>query len=158
MALFGPKKKDIFAEKEKIVPQQSMETAKEPQMRQERVEPKVKIDEGKVKTPVNSALITECMETKGDMSGCGSLIMKGAHQGNLLMEDTIIISREGSVEGKMRARNIKISGEVMGIIECETLEITKEARVEGEMYADNSYIDGEVSGEIYSDTLDRCEL
>ncbi len=142
MALFGPKKKDIFSE-----PAQK-ETPKEEPIKEE-TKPAQPVDNSIVKKPINSALITECMSTNGNMSGCGSIIIEGSHTGEIDMEDTIIVS--GKVNGKVRAKSIKISGVLEGTIECEVLEITKDAKVNGQMYAVKSFIDGEIEGEIYSD-------
>jgi cytoskeletal protein CcmA (bactofilin family) len=142
MALFGPKKKDIFSE-----PTQK-ETPKEEPIKQE-TKPAAPVDNSKVKMPTNSALITKCMNTNGNMSGCGSIIIEGNHTGEISMEDTVIVS--GAVDGKIEAKNIKVSGEMKGVLVCDTLEITKDAKVDGKMYALKSFINGTVEGEIYSD-------
>ena len=146
MALFGPKKRDIFSEKDvKADANAKAEEVKEETPQQP------KVNEGVVKMPTSSALITECMTTTGDMEGCGSIIIEGSHTGDIEMEDTVIVTKTGSVDGTIKATNIKISGEVKGILESEILEITKGSKVEAQMYNKTSYIDGFVEGEIYSE-------
>ncbi len=143
MALFS-KKRDIFSERE--IKQQAIQQEETPKEAPQ----KPIVDEGVIKTPESSALITECMKTQGEMRGCGSLIIEGAHVGDIEMEETVIVTKTGSVDGTIKATNIKISGEVKGILESDILEITKGSKVQAQMYNKTSYVDGFVEGEIYS--------
>jgi|GEM_PF-6623464 cytoskeletal protein CcmA (bactofilin family) len=147
MALFGPKKRDIFSDRD--VKQEAKKQSEKPVEKEVKPE-KPKINEGVIKMPTSSALITECMNTKGEMRGCGSIIIEGAHTGDILMEETVIVSKTGSVDGTIKATNIKISGEVKGVLECDILEITKGSKLHAQVYNNTSYIDGFVEGEIYS--------
>jgi cytoskeletal protein CcmA (bactofilin family) len=155
MALFGPKKRDRYSESSKSDSQQAQETIQEAKVDDT---PTKAEDNSLVPIPKESALITDCMNTKGHMSGCGSLIIMGQHEGNISMKDTVVISEEGSLVGKVEASKIKISGNVKGILECEVLEITQGSKFEGEIYSHTAYINGEVSGEFYASQSIEIDL
>ena len=72
---------------------------------------------------------------KGDMKVTGSLRLDGELIGTIDANERVIIGRTGKVTGKIRCKNIDISGVMEGELRVEELaSFSKTARVHGDLY------------------------
>jgi cytoskeletal protein CcmA (bactofilin family) len=74
---------------------------------------------------------------EGDICGREHLVIDGSVKGNIEMEaHNFALGPNGRVEGEIHARNIRISGQMIGNIKTEgKIEITKEADFRGDIRA-----------------------
>lgn len=103
----------------------------------------------KESTPVvttnNSAtLMTKCIEIKGDIKGCGSIHIDGIVHGNVEVDERVVIGQTGKVYGDVRSKEVIISGELQGTLECKKLEVTRTGVVSHAIKADQVVSDGKV--------------
>jgi cytoskeletal protein CcmA (bactofilin family) len=69
---------------------------------------------------------------KGDFASTEDFLVEGNVEGNLRSEGTIILAQSAVVKGEVLARQVAVSGTVVGTIRCsERLEIFASARIEG---------------------------
>jgi cytoskeletal protein CcmA (bactofilin family) len=74
---------------------------------------------------------------EGDICGRENLVIDGSVKGNIEMEaHNFALGPNGRVEGEIHARNIRISGQMIGNINTQgKIEITKEADFQGDIRA-----------------------
>jgi cytoskeletal protein CcmA (bactofilin family) len=82
-------------------------------------------------------IIGEEISIKGTINGRGNLIIQGAIQGNInLDQHHLTIGPNGNVEAEVTAENVTISGRLKGNINAKgKVEITKTADFNGEIKA-----------------------
>jgi len=104
-----------------------------------------------IKVPSNNvSVLNSLLQSKGDISGGGSLVIGGEFEGNLLLEETVFIEDGAKVVGDIKANSIKISGEVKGNIDAKIVEITKNGSLEGNIKSNITVISGLVNGNVFS--------
>ena len=83
------------------------------------------------------SIISENIAIEGDIRGHGNLVIEGSVKGNIELEDyNFAIGPNGSVEGKIRAQDISISGQMLGNIEAQgNVDISHSANFQGEIHA-----------------------
>lgn len=70
----------------------------------------------------------------GDIAGSTDLIVEGEVEGKLDMKSGVMIGTSGVVDGRIRARTVRVAGTVNGNIEgLEVIEILPEGRVLGDV-------------------------
>ncbi|NPA51111.1 MAG: polymer-forming cytoskeletal protein, partial [Epsilonproteobacteria bacterium] len=141
MALFGSKKKTFTPIIEEQETKEEIKEIKEPILPQK--------DEI-IKAPSDAALLTGCTNLEGKIEGCGSLVVRGKVNGDIEMDDIVIIDKSANVIGNIRAQKVKIEGQFRGDIFCEVVEITKYGKVEGNIQGNRAYIDGKFSGTTFT--------
>jgi cytoskeletal protein CcmA (bactofilin family) len=100
--------------------------------------------------PDAKTVIGKHIAIEGSIRGEEDLQIEGAMKGNIeLQKHNFKVGSSGQMEGEITARNVSISGELKGNIEChEKVEITREADFYGEIKAksisveDGAYIKG----------------
>lgn len=80
-------------------------------------------------------VIGEQISVEGNIRGTENLIIEGSLKGNIEMENhNFTVGSKGRVDGKIKANNIIVSGQLQGKIEAlGKVEITKEADFHGEI-------------------------
>ena len=69
---------------------------------------------------------------KGNFECNEDFLIEGTVEGNLHSEGTIVLGREAVVRGEVSAREVAISGVVVGTIRCsERLDVFKSAKIVG---------------------------
>ena len=73
---------------------------------------------------------------KGNFECNEDFLIEGTVEGNLHSEGTIVLGRDAMVRGEVSAREVAISGVVVGTIRCaERLDVFKSARILGTIQA-----------------------
>jgi len=98
----------------------------------------------------NLSVLNGLINTKGNIEGGGSLIIGGALEGNLNIEDTVFIQEGAKVTGNIIASSIKISGDLKGDIQAKIVEITQNGNIEGNIKSSIASVSGLVNGSIIS--------
>lgn len=81
-------------------------------------------------------LIAAGTEIEGSLTGTEDLRIVGRFKGEVEVSKDVEIAEKGSVEGKIKAREVLVKGTVVGSIVCQDLlEITASGRVDGEVSA-----------------------
>ncbi len=97
-----------------------------------------------VSTNNSATLMTKCIEIKGDIKGCGSIHIDGIVHGDVTVDERVVIGQTGKVYGDVRSKEVIISGELQGTLECRKLEVTRTGVVSHAIKADQVVSDGKV--------------
>jgi cytoskeletal protein CcmA (bactofilin family) len=92
--------------------------------------------------------ITKNIRITGELISASPLFIDSKVEGDLKVNNTVIISKKAAVDGSIQAKNILVYGEVKGKIKSKNLEVYKGAQVRGSMNVKKVYIDGQVYGSI----------
>ena len=83
-----------------------------------------------VPSMLKSTVISQGFSFKGEIIGEGALNVDGAFSGKIQVQ-SLSISSTGSVEGEIKANSVKVTGQLVGIVDCVDLTLADKARVEG---------------------------
>ncbi|RLA59896.1 MAG: hypothetical protein DRQ78_10090 [Epsilonproteobacteria bacterium] len=101
---------------------------------------------------INSAtIITSCMAVNGNLHGSDTIHIDGTVTGNITVSNTLVIGKNGVVQGNVEAKHVIINGELKGSIKCENLEVMKTGKVSKHISAKHLVLDGKVEGDIYGE-------
>lgn len=110
-------------------------------------------DEIKTSGSNSVTIITECMNIKGDIKGCGAIRIDGTIDGSLVLDDNIIIGKSGVVNGDISAKKVIVSGTLNGMITCDLLEVTQTGIIGTDINAKKIISDGKLSGTITAEEM-----
>jgi len=97
----------------------------------------------------NSAtIINSGMTISGKLEGNDSIHIDGKVIGDIIVKNSIIIGKNGVVEGNIKSNNVIINGELKGTIQCEIIEVMKTGKVSHKIQAKHITLDGTIEGEI----------
>jgi cytoskeletal protein CcmA (bactofilin family) len=112
-------------------------------------------------TPVIS-IIGPGMEVVGDCRTDGSIRIEGRVHGEVHAGKAVVVGKDGTIEGDLRAEDVVIAGEVDGsVVAASRLEVHETARIHGRVIAgslklaEGAVLNGEVSMEPHA--LDGTE-
>lgn len=98
---------------------------------------------------INSAtIITSCMEITGNLKGTDTIHIDGKVVGDISVDNTLVIGRNGVVIGDVKAKNAIINGTLEGSLVCDTLEIMKTGKLSKVLHVKHLIVDGRIDGEI----------
>ena len=92
----------------------------------------------------SATLMTKCMEIHGDIKGCGSIHIDGIVHGDVEVEKSVVVGKTGKVFGNIQSKEIIISGEHQGTLQCEKLEVTQTGIVSHAVKAKELVSDGKI--------------
>ena len=73
---------------------------------------------------------------KGNFECIEDFLIEGTVEGNLRSEGTIVLGRDAVVRGEVAAREVAVSGTVVGTIRCsDRLDVFKSAKIVGTIQA-----------------------
>ena len=78
------------------------------------------------------ALIGSDIKTEGSIESPAAIHLAGTHLGDITCK-SLIIEMTGSVTGKIKAIDVRVSGIVVGEISADNLQITKSGRIDGSL-------------------------
>jgi len=90
---------------------------------------------GKITVAIHSYIGSDT-QAQGSLECNGDFLIEGAVQGNLRSAGSIVLGRKAVVRGEVVAREVAVSGTVIGTIRCSArLEIYKSAQIVGAVHA-----------------------
>ena len=96
----------------------------------------------------SATIITSCMTVNGDFQGTDTIHVDGTIQGNIKVNNTLVIGKSGMVEGSIEAKHVIINGELNGSIKCDNLEVMETGKVSDHIMAKHLILDGTINGDI----------
>lgn len=99
----------------------------------------------------STTIITDCMNIKGDIDGCGAIHIDGTMHGNINVAETVIIGSSGSVHGNIKSNRVVISGKLEGSVSCTSLEVTQTGTVSDKITAKDIVADGVIEATLVAD-------
>ena len=100
-----------------------------------------------------STIITEGTTNFGNIVGNDTIHVDGNVEGNIKVNNIVIIGKSGVVNGKIQAQQVMISGETTGQIICNSLEVMDSATVNSHVKANKALVKGVIKGTIHCDGL-----
>jgi len=98
-----------------------------------------------------TTIITAGSLFEGNIKGDDGVHIDGHIKGNIIVDNVVIVGRNGVVDGDIVAQNVVISGKLSGNLTCIDLEVMRDAIiVSRDISADKVVIDGKVEGSIVS--------
>ena len=92
--------------------------------------------------------ITKNIKITGEMISASPLFIDSKVEGDLKVNNTVILSKKAEVEGNIQAKNILVYGKIKGKVKTKNLEVYENAQVRGNLNVKKVYINGEVIGSI----------
>jgi cytoskeletal protein CcmA (bactofilin family) len=86
-------------------------------------------------------IIAQGNHFKGDTQVSGKMHVDGLFEGSVDSSEDISIGRHGCVRGRIKARNVTVSGVLEGELICDQLHIERGGQVRATVYSDNLSID-----------------
>lgn len=86
-------------------------------------------------------IIAQGNHFKGDTQVSGKMHVDGLFEGSIDSSDDISIGRHGCIRGRVRARNVTVSGTLEGDLICDQLHIERGGQVRATVCSDNLSID-----------------
>ena len=82
------------------------------------------------------SIIGPGMKVVGDCDADGAIRVEGAVQGNIRAGKSVVVGKEGVVNGDIFTQDAVIAGQVKGVIRADSrLEVQATSRIEGEVIA-----------------------
>ena len=99
----------------------------------------------------SATIITSCTKVTGNLAGSDTIHIDGHVVGNITVTNTLVIGKNGLVEGNIEAKHVIINGELKGIIKCENLEVMQTGKVSKDIQAKYLVLDGVIDGNIIAE-------
>ncbi len=106
------------------------------------------------KEKVGSAtIITHGTTIKGDLIGEDTVQIDGVVEGNIVVNNIVLVGKQGSVKGTIRATRVISSGKILGNVKCDELEVLESAVVKERIDARKVVVFGKIEGEVACEGL-----
>jgi len=102
----------------------------------------------KKKKTVEITHITKNIRITGELISASPLFIDSKVEGDIKVNNTVIVSKRASVDGNIQAKNVLVYGEIKGKVKSKNLEVYQGAQVRGNMNVKKIYVDGQVYGSI----------
>jgi len=103
---------------------------------------------------VNSAtIITQGSKISGDIESIDTVHVDGIVNGNITVNNTVVVGKQGSVNGNIKAQKVICNGKVDGYVECLDIEIMQDAEVSYKIASKTVIINGSFEGEILGEKV-----
>jgi len=112
------------------------------------VAPKV-VEKKAPKKPGATTIITAGSLFEGNIKGDDGVHIDGRIKGDIIVDNIVIVGKNGIVDGNIVAHNVVISGKLSGNLTCNDLEVMRDAIIiSQDIDANSVIIDGSVDGSI----------
>ena len=101
-----------------------------------------------VKTPKEGTIISEGVNLNGKIDSYEDIIVYGKIKGDITTTATLVIGKNSTVSGLIKANEVRVDGTLIGPIEANKVEVTKEAKTTGYIVATEIKINGYTNGDI----------
>jgi cytoskeletal protein CcmA (bactofilin family) len=95
-----------------------------------------------------ATIVTRGTSTYGNFIGNDSIHIDGIIDGDVKVNNIVVVGRSGEVRGKIQAQQVLVSGIVHGNIMCDSLEILPSAILKTKIEANKVLVKGKVKGPI----------
>jgi cytoskeletal protein CcmA (bactofilin family) len=95
-----------------------------------------------------ATIITQGTVVRGDLESNDILHVDGEVNGNVLVNNVVVVGKNGIVNGNIKAQKVICSGRIDGFIECESIEVLQNAEVSYKLVSNIVIVDGKYNGEI----------
>jgi len=96
----------------------------------------------------NATIITQGSKITGNFSSNDTLHVDGEIDGDITVDNMVVVGKSGVVQGNIKAQKVICSGKIDGFIECESIEVLQNAEVSYKLIANIVIINGKYEGEI----------
>jgi cytoskeletal protein CcmA (bactofilin family) len=96
----------------------------------------------------SATIITQGSVVRGDLESKDTLHVDGEVDGNISVNNIVVVGKSGVVNGNIKAQKVICSGKIDGFIECESIEVLQNAEVSYKLVSNIVIIDGKYEGEI----------
>jgi len=96
----------------------------------------------------SATIITQGSKFVGDITSSDSIHIDGEVVGNIIVNNILIISKSGKIEGNIKANKIICSGSIDGDIECSSFELMSDSSINSRLKSQTAIINGKLIGEI----------
>ncbi|HFS85210.1 MAG TPA: hypothetical protein ENK72_01165, partial [Epsilonproteobacteria bacterium] len=96
----------------------------------------------------SATIITSCMTVTGNLKGSDTVHIDGTVNGDIIVDNTLVIGKMGVVHGEVKAKNAIINGELEGSISWDTLEVMSTGKISKEVQAKTMKLDCLVKGNV----------
>ncbi len=93
-----------------------------------------------------ATIITKGTISLGDFIGDDSIHVDGKVEGDIKVNNVVIIGRDGVVNGNIKAQQVLCSGEINGDIISDSIEVLETGRVNGHIKVNKALIKGSFKG------------
>jgi len=102
----------------------------------------------KKKKSIEITHITKNIRITGELISASPLFIDSKVEGDIKVNNTVIVSKRATVDGNIQAKNVLVYGQIKGKIKSKNLEVYEGAKVKGNMNVKKIYVNGEVFGSI----------
>jgi len=102
----------------------------------------------KKKKNIEITHITKNIRITGELISASPLFIDSKVEGDIKVNNTVIVSKRATVDGNIQAKNVLVYGQIKGRVKSKNLEVYKGAQVRGNMNVKKIYVDGQVYGSI----------
>jgi len=106
----------------------------------------------------SATIITNGSHIEGNLKGNDSVHVDGRVDGDIVVNNIVVIGKSGNVSGNIKAQKVICSGIVDGFIECEDIEIMQGSSVGYKIISKVVIVNSEFKGEIVCDKILIDEL
>ena len=96
----------------------------------------------------STTIITSCIVIHGEIKGCGTIHIDGTVQGDVNVEESVVVGKSGVVSGHIYSKNVTVSGKVNGSINCDVLDVTQTGVISNKITAQKIISDGTLNASI----------
>jgi len=107
-----------------------------------------------IKEVINTAtIITKGTTIVGEIVGNDTIHIDGDIEGNIKVDNIVVIGKSGVVNGNIEAQKVISSGTINGSIKCDELEIMESSIVKESISAKKVQVQGKLEGDAVCDEL-----
>jgi len=99
----------------------------------------------------STTIITDCIEIKGNVKGCGTIHIDGKIYGDIDVEESVIIGEKGVVFGNVKSQKVMVAGVLKGSLICSDLEVMSKGHVSDSIKARTIVSDGTLEADILAE-------
>lgn len=100
-----------------------------------------------------ATIITKGTTISGNIIGHDSVHIDGDIEGNIKVNNTVVVGKSGLVTGNIEAQKIISSGQIDGTITCDELEVLEASIVKRRIDARKVHVFGKIEGDVLCDGL-----
>ena len=101
----------------------------------------------------SATIITQGSKLSGDLESVDTVHVDGEVNGNISVNNIVVVGKSGTVNGNIKAQKVICSGKIDGFVDCSDIEIMQGAEVSYKITSQVVIINGIFKGEIAADKI-----